>query len=159
MLQVMVGRAKGIEMSEPAAGGITPQGQYIRAVTDAAQTARVTVGQARTVISAFLAGLEQANPTHEEIIAWPALWTCKIGGVDRIDIPKGADSPMREAVSEEYYRLTGSYPDFIFSGWGGQLREVERAAHEKRMPNDRVLLAERMREAHLMSYTAERLRL
>jgi hypothetical protein len=55
------------------------------------------------------------------------IWTCKIGEVEPEKVPRAADSPMRDAVSAEYRRLTGEEPTFIFSGWGGELTEGERA--------------------------------
>jgi len=62
------------------------------------------------------------------------IWECKIGEVDESALPRPADIPMRQAVEEAYRKLTGQEPDFIFSGWGAELTEGERAAHENRMP-------------------------
>lgn len=56
------------------------------------------------------------------------IWTCKIGEAREDVLPDGADGAMRNAVVEAYRRMTGCEPDFIFSGWGGELSEVERAA-------------------------------
>lgn len=61
------------------------------------------------------------------------IWFCKIGEAE--SVPEGADGPMREAVEAAYKDLTGREPGFLFSGWGGQLSEAERAAHENRLPN------------------------
>lgn len=61
------------------------------------------------------------------------IWTCKIGEVD--DVPSGSDFPMRCAVEKAYFEITGQYPEFIFSGWGGELEESERAVVENREPN------------------------
>jgi hypothetical protein len=55
-----------------------------------------------------------------------AIWECKIGEADRKLLPEGADSPMRNAIREAYFKLTGHEPDFIFSGWGAELTETER---------------------------------
>lgn len=63
------------------------------------------------------------------------IWTCKIGECDTDILPNGADAPMRRAVERAYMELTGEEPKFIFSGWGGELTEGERAAHEHRMPD------------------------
>jgi hypothetical protein len=60
------------------------------------------------------------------------IWVCKIGEAN--ELPKAADGPMRKAVTKAYEELTGNEPDFVFSGWGGELTEYERAAHEDRMP-------------------------
>lgn len=59
------------------------------------------------------------------------IWTCKIGEVDESKLPKGSDAPMRNAVREEYFKLTGEYPKFIFSGWDGALTPGERAVVEE----------------------------
>ena len=64
------------------------------------------------------------------------IWTCKIGWAS--DLPPGSDFPMRQAVKAMFHQLTGTYPDFIFSGWGGKLDEIEeqvvdmRAVREER---------------------------
>ena len=41
---------------------------------------------------------------------------------------------MRDAVRAAFKELTGEDDTFIFSGWGGQLTEIQRAAHENREP-------------------------
>ena len=53
------------------------------------------------------------------------IWTCKIG----------ADYPMRLAIKEVYYKLTGQGLQFIFSGWRAELEEIERAVVENKLPN------------------------
>lgn len=55
------------------------------------------------------------------------IWDCKIGEIDSARLPKGSDAPMRKAVAKAYRELTGEDPVFIFSGWGAQLTEAERA--------------------------------
>lgn len=60
------------------------------------------------------------------------IWTCKIGEVP--SVPSGADGPMRYAVADAYRQITGQDPAFIFSGWGGELDECERAVVEDRLP-------------------------
>ena len=60
------------------------------------------------------------------------MWFCKIG--EHSPLQRGADSPMRDAVAAEYKKLTGQEPAFIFSGWGGELTEGERAVVENRLP-------------------------
>ncbi len=58
-------------------------------------------------------------------------WTCKIGpGTDTL--PMGADLPMRRAVEEAYFRLTGKYAKFNFSGWGGRLDDIEQSVVDKK---------------------------
>lgn len=60
-----------------------------------------------------------------------AIWTCKIGEVEREKLPKGSDAPMRHAVQEAYFKLTGEECKFTFSGWRGEIDEYERYAVEK----------------------------
>ena len=62
------------------------------------------------------------------------IWSCKIGETDAGSFPSGADGPMRQAISDAYYKLIGRVPNFIFSGWGGALTEPERAVVENREP-------------------------
>ena len=53
------------------------------------------------------------------------VWSCKLGVVGGIDLPAGADAPMREAVERAFYELTGRHAEFNFSGWGSQLDKHE----------------------------------
>ena len=55
------------------------------------------------------------------------IWTCKVGEVEVGKLSFGADAAMRKAVKEAYFDLTGEYPVFVFSGWGGELTDSERA--------------------------------
>lgn len=55
------------------------------------------------------------------------IWTCKIGECDSVNLAPGADLPMRIAISTAYRQMTGKEPDFIFSGWTGELTKEERA--------------------------------
>ncbi len=54
------------------------------------------------------------------------IWTCKIGEVDSSKLPPGSDQPMRQAIKRAYFELTGEHPEFLFSGWGGELDDIER---------------------------------
>src|SRR5262245_22494420 len=63
------------------------------------------------------------------------IWSCKIGEVDQTDLPDGMDNPMRRAVAAQYRAITGREPEFIFSGWGAELTEPERAVVENRLPD------------------------
>jgi len=54
------------------------------------------------------------------------IWTCKVGECNPGDLPRGADSSMREAVSKAYLEITGKEPVFLFSGWDGELDDGER---------------------------------
>lgn len=60
------------------------------------------------------------------------IWSCKIGEV--ASTPQGADFPMRDAITKAYREVTGEEPVFIFSGWGAELTEGERAVVENRLP-------------------------
>ena len=57
-------------------------------------------------------------PTHKA-------WSCKIGVMGEVDLPTGADAPMRRAVEEAFFALTGKHAEFNFSGWGAKLDEGE----------------------------------
>lgn len=59
------------------------------------------------------------------------IWYCKIGGHFTGAV---SDVAMRHAIMEAYVKLTGTRPEFLFSGWGQSLTESERAAVEKRPP-------------------------
>jgi hypothetical protein len=50
---------------------------------------------------------------------------CKIGLKEKIDIPGGADWPMRQAIKKAFYDLTGVDADFCFSGWNAELTDIE----------------------------------
>ena len=63
------------------------------------------------------------------------VWACKIGFTDGNTLPSAADVPMRVAVEEAFFKLTGRYPDFIFSGWGETLTEGELAVLENHLPS------------------------
>jgi hypothetical protein len=63
------------------------------------------------------------------------IWSCKIGEAAGEDLPEGADLPMRQAIAWRYERITGRAPDFIFSGWGAELTDLERAEVENREPS------------------------
>jgi len=63
------------------------------------------------------------------------IWTCKIGATVPAELPSGSDLPMRHAVEAEFKRLTGRHAAFTFSGWAGELTEVERAVVEDREPD------------------------
>ena len=62
------------------------------------------------------------------------IWSCKVGRLDDIPLPRGADLPMRQAIQEAYHRLTGRNCEFTFSGWGDDLTENELAVVEAREP-------------------------
>lgn len=53
------------------------------------------------------------------------VWSCKIGSLSEFDLPKGSDLPMRKAVENAYFELTGKYPDGLFSGWGDEFSKEE----------------------------------
>lgn len=68
--------------------------------------------------------------------AQEAIWSCKIGETDRALLPSGSDGPMRDAIAAAFYALTGHPPHFLFSGWGAELTEPERAVVENREPKE-----------------------
>jgi hypothetical protein len=61
------------------------------------------------------------------------VWQCKIGGPS-VDLPMGADGPMRKAVEAAFQTLAGVSSEFTFSGWGASLDEGELAVVENRAP-------------------------
>lgn len=65
------------------------------------------------------------EPAQNEIPT-EKIWFCKIGG-HSLDLPSPADPAMREAIRKAYQEITGQEPTFLFSGWGGELTEQERA--------------------------------
>lgn len=71
--------------------------------------------------------------THDPLDK-PRTWYCKIG--EAVPLVNAADSPMRDAIARAYEEITGVKPDFIFSGWGAELTEPERAVVEDRLPLD-----------------------
>jgi hypothetical protein len=62
------------------------------------------------------------------------IWTCKVGEAGVLS-ESGLDFPMRQAVAAAFKEITGSEPDYIFSGWRGELTEPERAVVENRLPD------------------------
>lgn len=68
------------------------------------------------------------------------IWSCKIGEIDLDKLPLGSDGPMRKAVAAAYKEITGEDPVFIFSGWGAELNEGERAVVENRMPDPKRVI-------------------
>jgi hypothetical protein len=58
-------------------------------------------------------------------MAMQKIWDCKIGFA--VELPDGADAPLRRAIRDAYMELTGKEPDFIFSGWGAELTDAEAA--------------------------------
>jgi len=45
-------------------------------------------------------------------------WHCFIGPIDRSKVPDRGDRPMRMAVQQAYYNLTGEDAEICSSGWG-----------------------------------------
>lgn len=71
------------------------------------------------------------------------IWTCKIGECDESDLLRdgkyyGADWPMRRAIQDAYRQVTGREANFTFSGWNGELDEIERDVVENWLPNPPV---------------------
>ena len=55
------------------------------------------------------------------------VWGCKIGGKLIDDLPAGSDAPMRKAVQNAFFEITGEDNDFCFSGWSSRLDKFERS--------------------------------
>lgn len=51
--------------------------------------------------------------------------------VDAVKLPAGADHPMRVAIATAYEALTGESPEYIFSGWDGELTETEELVRDQ----------------------------
>lgn len=63
------------------------------------------------------------------------IWECTIGVDADVEVPDGADAPMRRVVSDMFLHLTGKKPDFLFSGWGTEkLPDSMMAVIENRKP-------------------------
>lgn len=58
-------------------------------------------------------------------------WACKIGVKGDLQLPPGSDLPMRQAIKEAFYKLTGVDHDFCFSGWAAELNDVEKCVVDK----------------------------
>lgn len=61
-------------------------------------------------------------------------WTCRIGVTGEVEIPDGADYPMRVAVGKAFLAVTGREAEHCFSGWGDKWSELEVAVIEDRLP-------------------------
>jgi predicted dienelactone hydrolase len=44
-------------------------------------------------------------------------WSCLIGG-EVVELPSGADLPLRQSVKNAYLQLTGEHDEVCSSGWG-----------------------------------------
>ncbi len=54
------------------------------------------------------------------------VWQCKVGVKGDVDLPWGADLPMRQAIQKAFREVTGVDAEFTFSGWNAQLTESEK---------------------------------
>ena len=45
-------------------------------------------------------------------------WTCVVGPCESSKLPNGADFPMRQAIKQVVFNMTGEYPENVWSGWG-----------------------------------------
>lgn len=52
-------------------------------------------------------------------------WQCKIGIMGDAVLPPSADAPMRRAVEDAFFAITGKHAEFNFSGWGAKLDKYE----------------------------------
>ena len=62
------------------------------------------------------------------------VWFCKIGSLENLAMPNGADLPMRQAIQKAFEEITGVNAEFCFSGWGGELTESEIACVLNKQP-------------------------
>lgn len=75
------------------------------------------------------------------------IWDCKIGTREAVSLPPGCDAPMRQAVQQAFWNITGVNAEFNFSGWSAKLTEDELAVVENRLPSPEHYAAERVRDA------------
>lgn len=63
------------------------------------------------------------------------VWSCTAGFLKDVAVDHThADAPMRKAVEDAMFVLTGEYPEFVFSGWSAELSEPQLAVLENRLP-------------------------
>jgi hypothetical protein len=62
-----------------------------------------------------------------------AIWKCKIGCDEVLELPDGCDRPMRRAVQDAYFEITGKHAVFTFSGWNEELTSIEKAIVEDKL--------------------------
>lgn len=53
------------------------------------------------------------------------VWKCKVGIKGSVNLPFGADFPMRQAIKRAFKEITGVDAEFCFSGWNASLEETE----------------------------------
>ncbi len=58
--------------------------------------------------------------------AKPRYWVCIIGDTEWNDLPHGADLPMRNAVGEQFKKVTGHYAENNWSGWSADKKTVDK---------------------------------
>lgn len=58
--------------------------------------------------------------------AKPRYWVCIIGETEWNDLPHGADLPMRNAIGEQFKKVTGHYAENNWSGWSADKKAVDR---------------------------------
>jgi hypothetical protein len=66
-------------------------------------------------------------PASEKTESTRTTWTCRIGSLAGVEVPDGGDAPMRAAVEEAFYKVTGQHAEACFSGWGDEFTEGEKA--------------------------------
>lgn len=86
------------------------------------------------------------------------VWSCKIGSLANINLPRGADLPMHQAIKAAFYELLGEHAEFTFSGWGTKLDESQLAVVQNREPRLESLApraagaGEPVAEMHVVNY-------
>jgi hypothetical protein len=101
---------KGLdEIDDDTRGGHIPYGVTGNHPLRVAQLERMTSAPAKEAVKL---------PQHK-------VWQCKIGVLGELPLPPGADGPMRRAVEEAFFSITGQHATFNFSGWAAQLDPYE----------------------------------
>jgi len=52
-------------------------------------------------------------------------WVCIIGDTEHSELPFGSDSPMRQAVQNQFKKITGHDADDTWSGWSANKKAVD----------------------------------
>lgn len=77
-------------------------------------------------LSARAGGKEEAKDMSTK----HQVWYCKVGIKGDVQLPGGADFPMRQAIKEAFFQVTGVEADFCFSGWNAPLTDIEESIVE-----------------------------
>ena len=72
--------------------------------------------------------LKKPNGTKPLVkrIAKPRYWVCIIGETEWNDLPRGADSPIRQATQKAFKEITGHNENHCWSGWAADKKTVDK---------------------------------